>query len=99
MAERVKSTAAASTAAPSTSYWDEKVPIKLFKDDGKYTGDVFVRVRNKPFVIKRGVEVMVPRYVAEVLKQSQEQREAAVMHSEQLQKDFELASAGYGIKI
>lgn len=50
---------------------DELVKIKLFKDSEKYKDDVFVAVNGRSFVIKRGVEVEVPRYIAEVLDHQQ----------------------------
>ena len=58
----------------------ELVPVKLFKDNNKYRDDVFVMVNGKTFVIQRGKEVMVPRYVKEVLDNSQRQdSEAAAL--------------------
>ena len=62
--------------APGSKEWyEEKVEIKLFKDSGDYKDDVFVQVNGKAFIIKRGVKVKVPRYVALVLENSQEQDE------------------------
>ncbi len=49
------------------------VKIRLFKDGEKYKNDVFVAVNGKRFLIKRGVDVEVPDYVAEVLEQSRKQ--------------------------
>lgn len=49
------------------------VKIRLFKDNGKYSGDVFVGLNGKGFKIKRGVEVEVPEGVAEILEHSQNQ--------------------------
>ncbi len=63
-------------AAPAegTAEWlNEKVTIRLFKDNQKYKDDVFVAVNGKGWQIQRGVDVQVPRYVAQVLKQSEEQ--------------------------
>ena len=54
-------------------YMAEKVPIELFKDNGKYKGDVLVCVNGERFLIKRGVRVEVPRYVALVLEESAKQ--------------------------
>ena len=51
----------------------EKVRIKLFKDNGRYKGDLFVSVNGVNYKIRRGVEVEVPRAVAEVLEHSQRQ--------------------------
>lgn len=53
----------------------EKVCVKLFKDNGKYQGDMFVSVNGRNYQLKRGVEVEVPAEVAEVLEHSQMQDE------------------------
>lgn len=53
----------------------DKVSIKLFKDNGKYQGDLFVSVNGRNYQLKRGVEVEVPAEVAEVLEHSQMQDE------------------------
>ena len=52
---------------------EEKVRIKLFKDNGRYKGDLFVSVNGVNYKIRRGVAVEVPRAVAEVLEHSQRQ--------------------------
>ncbi len=52
------------------------VPIRLFKDGGKYKDDVFVAVNGRGFQIKRGETVWVPPCVAEVLEQSMAQDDA-----------------------
>ena len=52
---------------------EEKVRIKLFTDNGRYKGDLFVSVNGVNYKIRRGVEVEVPRAVAEVLEHSQRQ--------------------------
>lgn len=49
----------------------EKVKIKLFKDNGRYSGDVFVGVNGRNYLLKRGIELEVPPEVAEVLDHSQ----------------------------
>ena len=52
---------------------EEKVRIKLFKDNGRYKGDLFVSVNGVNYKIRRGVDVEVPKAVAEVLEHSQRQ--------------------------
>ena len=49
------------------------VKITLMRDNKNYQGDVFVGVNGKTWQIQRGVEVEVPDYVAEVLKNSMKQ--------------------------
>ena len=73
------------------------VPVKLFRDSGRYTDDVFVCVNGHPYLIKRGETVMVPPAVAEVLKNAEDQREKAAMNSEKLQNEFQKASAERGL--
>ncbi len=52
---------------------EEKVRVKLFKDNGRYKGDLFVSVNGVNYKIRRGIEVEVPKAVAEVLEHSQRQ--------------------------
>ena len=52
---------------------EEKVRVKLFMDNGRYKSDLFVSVNGVNYMIRRGVEVEVPRAVAEVLEHSQHQ--------------------------
>lgn len=54
-------------------YYNQLVKIKLFKDSGKYNGDVFVGVNGSGMIIPRGVEVEIPRKFAEALKNSEHQ--------------------------
>ncbi len=56
---------------------NEKVKIRLFKDNARYKGDVFVGVNGRSYLIRRGDEVEVPAEVAEVLEHSAAQDEAA----------------------
>jgi hypothetical protein len=55
----------------------ELVKVKLFKDNRRYKGDVFVSVNGRNYQIQRGVEVEVPPEVAEVLEHSQRQDDLA----------------------
>ena len=60
----------------------KNVRIRLFKDNSRYKGDLFVSVNGVNYKIRRGVEVEVPPEVAEVLEHSQQQDEytAALRH-------------------
>lgn len=78
---------------------EELVPVKLFKDDNRYNDDVFVGVNGRTWQIKRGVEVMVPPAVAEVLKNAQEQREKASMNTDKLEAEFLASSRSHGFNI
>lgn len=61
----------AAEAAVPVDPWQDKVTIKLFKDNQNYKDDVFVSVNGHNFQIKRGVEVEVPRCVQKVLENSE----------------------------
>ena len=47
--------------AEREAYWNELVPVKLFRDNGKYKDDVFVAVNGENCQIQRGEEVMIKR--------------------------------------
>lgn len=85
---------------PGSEAWlQERVEVELFADDDKYSGSVFVGVNGKTYEIKRGVPVMVPRFVAQVLKNAKDQRNHAKIKSEGLVEDFKRKSAESGIDI
>lgn len=60
----------------------KKVAIRLFKDSGNYSGDVFVAVNGESYQIQRGVTVEVPDYIAKVLAESQHQDEIVAEYIE-----------------
>lgn len=68
--------------------WNDLVTIKLFKDNGNYRDDVFVAVNGHRYQIQRGKTVDVPRCVAEVLKHSEEQDQAASLMVDQLEQEY-----------
>lgn len=74
---------------------EERVTIKLFKDSKEYKDDLTVVVNGKAYQIQRGVEVSVPKSVAEVIEHSavQDQKTAELIDSlvaetEQREKDM-----------
>lgn len=72
----------------TNSYMDEKVPISLFKDDGKYSDDVSVTVDEVKYLIQRGTTVIVPRKVAVVLAQSDSQDKQTADLITKLESEF-----------
>ncbi len=62
--------------------------IKLFKDDSTYKDDLFVSVNGRNFQIQRGVEVEVPACVAEVIRNSDRQKQLAEQRLEKLAEQF-----------
>ena len=69
------------------AYLNQPVEIRLFKDNKTYYDDVFVCINGKSFVIQRGITVKVPRYVADVIQQSQEQDASTDRLTEQLVRE------------
>ncbi len=74
-------------------YMKEMVTIKLFKDNGKYKDDVYVAVNDKSYLIRRGAEVTVPRYIEQALKNSLSQDEYVASLVERLSNDYVKNSA------
>ena len=72
-AEQLAAAKAAAEKAAVTDPSKDLVTIHLFKDNERYKDDVFVAVNGKRWQIKRGVDVQVPRYVADLLEQSRKQ--------------------------
>lgn len=62
----------------------KRVKIKLPRLREQENADVFVAVNGENFTIKRGVEVEVPDYIAEVLRHAEEADEAAEEHISKL---------------
>lgn len=68
---------------------DGMVSIRLFSDNGRYKGDLFVSVNGVNYQIKRGVTVKVPQEVAEVIQHSEEQDAQSAARMEAIVKRSE----------
>lgn len=77
--------AATTTKTTNTTNTKKMVKIKIprTKTDQE---DVFVSVNMETFLIKRGVEVEVPDYVAEVLQHQEEMLETIMLFNEANEK-------------
>jgi hypothetical protein len=75
---------------------ENMVKFHAFKDDDKYKDDIFVAVNGKRYQIKRGVDVMVPESVYEVLQNSQTQDQAAFRLMENKANEFESETKKFG---
>lgn len=62
-----------SDSKTSKTAGSEMVKIRLFKDNKRYSGDVFVGLNGRTYKIQRGVDVEVPKGVAEILEHSETQ--------------------------
>ena len=54
----------------------KNVRIRLFKDNSRYKGDLFVSVNGKNFLIPKGKKSKVPRYIADEIRRSEHARDA-----------------------
>ena len=74
-----------SQSQSATSYLDELVAVKLFRDNDRYKDDVYVAVNGHNCVIKRGEWVKIKRKFAMVLDQSeiQDMKTAEMLEAEQ----------------
>lgn len=66
-----------------------KEEINLFLDNGKYADDVWVCVNGASYLIQRGKPVEVPNAIAEVLRNSAAQDQAAAQYMRGLQTQYE----------
>lgn len=64
----------------------DTVKITLPIDPGTENQEVFVSVNGVRYMILRGVEVEVPKFVAEVLNDAQRQKLEAIQHMKTVQK-------------
>lgn len=70
------------------------VPVMLFKDNDKYKDDLFVGWNGTGYRIKRGITVMVPRAVANIVQQQLDQdNSTAQLITEQAEKFAEEVKA------
>ena len=75
-----------------TENLDELVKFRAFKDNGKYKDDITVIVNGKSWRIQRGVDVEIPRYVYNVIIQSEEQDLKAANYAEEKQDAYKKSS-------
>lgn len=74
---------------------DDLVEFEAFYDGDKYKDDIFVCINGRPMQIKRGVKVMIPRAVAEVLTQSIESDRQTARMMDSLASEFDKESKKY----
>ena len=81
---KTKQAAAEAKAEAPVEAGEELVSVRLFKDNDKYKGDVFVAVNGQSVLIRRGERVAIKKKFAEVLEQSldQDQRTAGLIERE-----------------
>lgn len=77
--------------AKDSSYYNELVEVRLFKDNDKYKDDVFVAVNGVGMMVPRGRDVKIARKYAIALKNSETQDSFAVQHAMELAKNASAA--------
>lgn len=78
-----------------TENLDELVKYRAFKDNDKYKDDITVIVNGKSWRIQRGVDVEIPRYVYNVIMQSEEQDLKAANFAEAKQDAYKKSSKNF----
>ena len=83
--EKTEAMAEAKAEEKAEAKDDGMVTIHLFKDDDRYSAPVFVGVNGDSYLIQRGMDVKVPKAVAEVLEHSIKQDAEAARKSQAMQ--------------
>lgn len=68
---------------------NKKISFRAFKDNDKYKDDLVVGINGKVWVIQRGKNVFIPRYVYLALEDSERQKAMAANMSEKFSDEFE----------
>ena len=74
---------------------DELVPYRAFKDNDKYKDDLSFTVAGKLWRIKRGEDVMIPRYVYNVIMDSENRALEAAKRAEAMQDAYKKSSKNF----
>lgn len=69
-------------------FLNERVPFKAIWDGEKYKDDIVVTLNGKNWVIQRGVEVMIPRYVLFAIYDSEDQKIVAMRTSQLFEQQY-----------
>ena len=78
-------------------YMNERIPVKLFKGSGEYKKDVKAIYHGVVYQVKRGVTVMLPRAVAAIIRQSEEQNNKTEDMLDELEEEFLEKTERYNI--
>ena len=76
---------------------EELVETTLFRDNGKYSDDVYVSVNGENCIIKRGEPVMIKRKFKEVLDNSAKQDMTAADMQKELSDEYKKKTESLGI--
>lgn len=76
---------------------EKTVRIKLFYDGDRYKDPVFVGINGKNFLVQRNKWVEVPRYVANVIAQSEDQDARTNMMCAEMEAEYEASREAHRI--
>jgi len=65
-----------------------RVPFMAMKDNDKYKDDIVVSVNGKAWQIKRGMKVMIPRYVLYAIEDAERQKMSAADTSQKFENQY-----------
>lgn len=68
---------------------NELVTVELFKDSQKYKDDLTVTVNGVTYQIQRGKKVKVPRFVADIIHNSEKQDQQTANLLDKLSREYE----------
>jgi|AntDeeMinimDraft_6_1070357.scaffolds.fasta_scaffold04865_2 hypothetical protein len=66
----------------------ERIPFKALYDGEKYVDDITVTVNGTNYVIRRGITVMIPRFVYNVLSEQERQKAVAASTSQKFHEQY-----------
>ena len=66
----------------------KRIPFKALYDGEKYVDDITVTVNGTNYVIRRGITVMIPRFVYNVLSEQERQKAVAASTSQKFHEQY-----------
>lgn len=93
----VATTEVAKTETDISNDWlNERIPYIAFKDNDKYKDDIHVGINGHNYLIQRGIQVMIPRFVYMAIQDSDKQTLEADMSAEVKAREFDNESKKLG---
>lgn len=92
-----KTQAVTQAVTPVDPELEKTVRIKLFYDGDRYKDPVFVGINGKNFLVQRNKWVEVPRYVANVIAQSEDQDARTNMMCAEMEAEYEASREAHRI--
>ena len=83
--------------AKDSSYYNELVKVKLFKDNDKYKDDVYVAVNGENCVVPRGKKWKIKKKFALVLEQSNMQDLMTGQYMDTKAAEYEASAREHGM--